>query len=76
MSARMQIVGEPLGSGLLESMRRENVAQIMRSVRQQAPDRTKPRVGVINSVTLNYSAVADQPLKFHPAAIAAGPTIF
>ena len=42
-----------VGSGLFKDMRRENVPQVMRTMRQQALDRASPGVGVINSIALD-----------------------
>ena len=42
-----------IGAGLFEHMRCEYVANIVRSVRQQALDRAATGVGIIDAVTLN-----------------------
>lgn len=40
-----------VGSGLFQNMRRKNVPQVMRSMWQEALDRTSPGIGVIDAVT-------------------------
>ena len=44
-----------VGSGLLQNMRCENVSQVMRSMRQEALDRTPSGIGIIDAVTLDDS---------------------
>lgn len=44
-----------VGSGLLQNMRRQNVPQVMRSMRQEALDRTPSGIGIIDAVTLDDS---------------------
>ena len=42
-----------VGSGLLQNMRRKNVAQVMGSKRQKALDRTPYGTGIIDAIALN-----------------------
>jgi len=42
-----------VGSGLLQNMRRKNVAQVMGSMRQQALDRTPSGIGIIDAIALD-----------------------